>query len=221
MIRRHVTPALVAFSALLLSCLGAAIVGQSWWIAAAAALVFAAASSALLGVNAFSRAGILLLSASLGLLLGACSQLRMSSDASRSYLPVPEPDVSSFTGVVVQDSSLTQKGDTVLRLAMTDAASSRRGIAAAARGSVLLFLPGDCRFSLGQQIRVRASLARAVGFGPYQWAAHALPSDVRARGFKSALWSFRADARELAAPRNHPNRIPRVRITGGAADRRP
>jgi competence protein ComEC len=195
MIRRHLTPALAAFSALLFSCLGAALVGHSWWIAAAAGLVLAAASSALLGVSACPRAGILLLSAALGFLLGAGSQARMSETSARSFLPMPEADASSFTGMVIQDSSLTQEGDTVLRLAMTEAASSRRGIAAAARGNVLLFLPGDCRFSLGEQIHVRASPARMNRYGPEQWTARAKRTDVQALGFRSTFWAFRADAR--------------------------
>jgi len=171
------------------------LVGQSWWIAAAAGLAFAAAALPLLGVPAFARAGILLLSAALGFLLGAGSQVRMSDAVARSFLPMPESDVSSFTGIVVQDSSLTQEGDTVLRLAMREATSSRRGIAAAARGNVLLFLPGDCRFSVGEQLRVRANPARVNGFGPEQWAARARTADVQTVGFTSSLWAFRADAR--------------------------
>jgi competence protein ComEC len=195
MIRRHLTPALVAFTALLLSCLSAACTGPSWWIAATAGLVFAAAASTLLGARAFPRAGVLLLGAALGFLLGAGSQIRMSNDSVRSFLPLPETEVSDFTGTVVQDSSLTQEGDTVLRLAMREAISSRGGITAAARGSVLLFIPGDNRFSLGEQIRVHATPARMDGFGPETWAARARRTDVRTLGFRSIIWTFRADAR--------------------------
>ena len=195
MIRRHLTPALIAFTALLLSCLGAAFIGASWWIAAAASLAFAAASSTLFGGRAFPRAGVLLFSAAVGFLLGAGSQMRMSNDSVGSFLPMPETDVSDIMGTVVQDSSLTQKEDTVLRLAMREATSSHRGITATARGSMLLFIRGDNRFSLGERIIVHGTPARMDGFGPEMWATRARRADIHSLGFRNALWAFRADAR--------------------------
>ena len=148
-----------------------------------------------LGARAFSRIGVLLLGASLGFLLGAASQARMSQASGRSFLPMPEADVSAFTGTVTQDSSLTQKGDTVLRLSLRDATSSPKGITAEARGSVLLLVPGDYRFSIGEQVRVHAIPARMDGIGPEQWAARAPRAEVQTLGFRSTLWAFRADAR--------------------------
>ena len=89
MIRRHLTPALVAFTALLLSCLGAPYSGPSWWIAAAARVSsLPPPPRRLLGARAFPRAGVLLLGASAGLLLGAGSQVRMANDSARSFLPI-------------------------------------------------------------------------------------------------------------------------------------
>lgn len=219
MIRRHLTPALAAFTALLLSCLGAAVVDRAWWIAAVAGLVAAAASCALLRAPASLRAGALLLGAAVGFLLGACSLVRMSNASAGSSLAMPEADVSDFSGTVLQDSSLTMEGDTVLRLAMREASSSRRGITAAARGSLVLFLSGDSRFSIGERIRVHARPARmtrsaenggtkSAGYvgaksaeyvgaavGPDAWAARARRSDVATLGFASGFWAFRADAR--------------------------
>ena len=203
MIRRHITPALAAFTVLLLGCLAGSLpVGRLWWIALALSLAAAAGAAATLVRPAPSapgrpgrRVGILLLGVSAGFLLGSVSQARMAGTAARSFLPMPEGDVTDFSGSVTQDSSLTPKGDTVVRLEMTSASSSRRGIAAGARGSLLLFVPGDSRFSIGQQLLVHAAPSRLAGFGPEQWAARAPRADVSTRGFAGPAWAFRAEAR--------------------------
>jgi competence protein ComEC len=130
------------------------------------------------------------------LLLGAASRIRMTSAADRAFLSMPESDVSQISGTVVQDSSLSRKGDTVLRLAMSEASSSRRGIAARARGNLLLFVSGDYRFSIGQRILVRAAPSRLLPFGPEQWVARAARGDVASRGFAAPAWAFRAEARD-------------------------
>jgi ComEC/Rec2-related protein len=197
MIRRHLTPALIAFTALLLCCLARPLLGDRWWFAAAFALFAAAASVPALRLPSASarRAGILLLSASAGLLLGAFSLARMAGTSARSFLPMPESEVTEFAGTVVQDSSLSDDGDTVVRLAMTSAASSHRGIAARARGGVLLFVTGDARFSLGQRILVHAAPSPLTSFGPERWIARARLTEVTSRGFAGPVWAFRAEAR--------------------------
>ena len=201
MIRRHLTPVLAAFVVLLLSCLGGPLVADRWWMtlglslaAAAAAVVLVRPESASPG-RAARRAGIVLLGISAGLLLGAVSQARMAGTAARSFLPMPEAEVTDFAGSVTQDSSLSPEGDTVVRLAMTSASSSRRGIAARARGSLLLFVPGDSRFSIGQLVRVHAVPSRLAGPGPEVWAARARRADVGTGGFAGAAWEYRAEAR--------------------------
>ena len=109
---------------------------------------------------------------------------------------MPESEVTDFAGTVVQDSSLSQEGDTVLRLAMSDASSSRRGIAARARGGLLLFVSGDSRFSLGQRVLVHARPSRLEGFGPERWVARARRAEVTSLGFNGPVWAFRAEARD-------------------------
>jgi competence protein ComEC len=79
---------------------------------------------------------------------------------------------------------------------MREASASRRGIAARARGSLLLFVTGDYRFSIGQRILVHAPLSRLASFGPEQWVARARRVEVTSRGFTSPVWAFRAEARE-------------------------
>jgi competence protein ComEC len=162
----------------------------------ASSFVLAAAAGVVLAARGPARACILLLSASAGLLLGAGSQVRMSMTAARSFLPMPETDVTDFVGTVVQDSSLSREGDTVLRLAMREASSSRRGIAARARGSLLLFVSGDYRFSLGERITVHSPPSRLEGFGPERWVARARRVEVTSRGFQGPVWAFRAEARD-------------------------
>jgi competence protein ComEC len=106
-----------------------------------------------------------------------------------------ESDVTELAGTVVQDSSLSRDGDTVVRLAMTAASSSNRGIAARARGGILLFVTGDARFSIGQRVFVRAAPSPLGSFGPERWIARARLTDVRSRGFAGPVWAFRAEAR--------------------------
>jgi competence protein ComEC len=195
MIRRHLTPALIVFTFLLAGCLAAAVVGHSWWLTAAPSLVLAAVSIPLLRAPAFSRTGLLLLCAAGGLLLGAGSQLRMGNDSARAFLPMRETEVSDFSGTVLQDSALTKEGDTVLVLAMRRAASSRGGITGSARGSVLLFVPGDSRFSIGERLTVHASPVREDTFGSDAWTASARRNDIHVAGFTSGVWAFRAEAR--------------------------
>jgi len=202
MIRRHVTPALAAFLALLLSCLAGPLLGPRWWPTVVLSLFSAAGAAAILALRgpgrpaqAWRRAGILLASVSAGLLLGAGSQARMSIAAARSFLPMPEIEVTDVAGTVVQDSSLSRGGDTVLRLTMSEASSSRKGIAARARGSLLLFVSGDYRFSLGERILVHAQPSRLAGSGPERWVARARRADVTSRGFQGPVWAFRAEAR--------------------------
>jgi competence protein ComEC len=202
MIRRHITPALVGFIALLLGCLSSPLLGSHWWWTAALSLVAAAVGTSVIVPRAPSRpgkawrrAGLLLLSVSAGLLLGAASQARMSLASARSFLPMPETEVTTISGTVVQDSSLSQKGDTVVRLAMSDASSGRRGITARARGGLLLFVDGDYRFSIGERVRVQALPAPLEGPGPERWVARARRAEVTTLGFTGPVWAFRADAR--------------------------
>ena len=122
--------------------------------------------------------------------------MRIANTRARSSLAMPESEVTDFAGTVVQDSSLSQEGDTVLRLAMNDASSSRRGVAARARGGLLLFVSGDTRFSLGQRVLVHARPSRLEGFGPELWVARARRAEVTSLGFNGPVWAFRAEARD-------------------------
>jgi competence protein ComEC len=195
MIRRHLTPAVVSFLALLLCCLAAPVVGRAWWIPALIAVAGAGVSCTLVSGRIAPRLSILLLGASAGLLLGAAAQLRMSRSSERAFLPVPAVQAAGFAATVSQDSTLTKQGDTVLRLRLESASSGRSGISGSARGNLLLFLGGDCRFSIGQRLRVHAGLAETTDFGPERWTARARQADVISAGFTGPAWAFRAEAR--------------------------
>lgn len=204
MIRRHLTPALVIFAFLLAICVFRPVLAGRWQLNLGLAALFAAVAVTFLGAGAARdslpdtarRAGALAACASLGLVLGMVSVTRMSEAVLSSFLPVPEADVSGFSGVVTQDSSLSRKGETVLRVALRDVTSTRRGIMAEARGNALVILPGDYRFSLGQRLSVHAALSLFDSAGSERYVARAERRDVRTAGFSGIVWAFRAEARE-------------------------
>jgi competence protein ComEC len=197
MLRRHLTPALLLFIVLLGCCLLGPFIASRWWAPLAAAALAAALATALVRGKAHaSRPALFLACAAAGLTLGAASLARMSDSARGAYLPVAETDVSRFSGRLTQDSSVSQKGETVLRLALREAASTRRGIGGQARGVVMVLLEGDYRFSMGQCLSVRAPLATFGSFGPEHYVARAGRADVRSEGFAGGLWAARAAARD-------------------------
>jgi competence protein ComEC len=204
MIRRHLTPALVVFTFLLAICVFRPVLAGRLQPLLSLAVLFAAVAVAFLGAGGVRdslpdtarRVGALAACASLGLILGMVSAARMSEASLRAFLPVPEADVSGFSGVVTQDSSLSREGETVLRIALRDDASARRGITAEARGNALVIVPGDYRFSLGQRLSVHAALALFDSAGPEAYIARAERRDMRTAGYTGIVWAFRAEARE-------------------------
>jgi len=194
MIRRHITPVLLAFLLLLGCCAARPLLGGAWWAALGCAIAAAAPAVVVLHRGA-ARAGILMLSASAGLFLGAVSLARLADVSARAFLPAAAGEIDAFRGTAAQDSSLTRKGDTVVRLALRDAVSSRRGIAGPARGSVLLFVRGDYRFALGERLLVSGRLSPLDSSGPESFSAGVARSDVREAGYEAALWEARAGAR--------------------------
>jgi|GEM_PF-2705403 len=197
MIRRHLTPALVFFSVLLAGCYLRPVLSSRWEILLAACIVAGAAGTVLvrIEVSPFRRAGIFAFFIAAGLLTATVSLVRMSSLGHSSFFPVPPGEVSDFSGFLSQDSSLSQKGETVLRVAVRQASSVRRGLRGGARGNVLVFLAGDYRYSLGQQLSFHTRLSPFVGTGPEAFAAHAARMDVRESGFSSKIWEIRAHLR--------------------------
>ncbi|HTO22577.1 MAG TPA: hypothetical protein VMQ10_08825, partial [Spirochaetia bacterium] len=163
MIRRHLTPALLCFCALLACCLLAPVARHSWRATVSLAVAGAGTAIALLeGPGAAGRrrrAGVLAMSVSLGLMLGTVSILRMDAAREGAFLPVPAGSVTDFVGTVSQDSTLDRRGDTVVRVRVQSVGSQSRRAAGRSRGSVLLFVGGDTRFSLGQRISVHAPLS--------------------------------------------------------------
>ncbi len=142
------------------------------------------------------RAGVLLLSIASGFLLGLFSLTRMEQAPRAAFLPFPEGEVSGFTGVLAEDSSLTTKGDAMLRLSLKDAASRIRQVTATARGKVLVRVRGDYRFSLGQVVAFQSALVRLDALTGETWTATVERRDLVRRGYSSVLWSLRADVRE-------------------------
>ena len=135
--------------------------GRLWpWLLLAASLPAAVGIVLLRAPSpALHRVGLFALCACAGLSLGAVSSARMADAALAAFLPAPAADISEFSGTLSQDSSLSQNGVTVLRLALHAAASARRGVRSSARGTVLVFLGGDHRFAMGEVLSVHAPLA--------------------------------------------------------------
>jgi competence protein ComEC len=202
MIRRHVTPALVAFF-VLLACVAARPILESRWRVLAALSILPAAASVVLssapgppGRPDTRRAGLIAMSAAAGLSLGALSLARISATAQSASFPVRAGEVSEFTGVLIQDSSLTRRGDTVLLVALESASSARAGVTGSARGTVRAFVAGDYRFSLGQRVTIHAPVSPSLSAGPESSAAWTTRDKVRTDGFSSAVWAFRASVRD-------------------------
>jgi competence protein ComEC len=196
MIRRHITPAFAFFILLLGSCLARALPGIDWPVMLAAATIPAAVAVVLARSPACGRAALLTLAACAGLFIGALSLARMSDRARAAFLPAPVADISGFSGVLRDDSTLTQKGTTVLHLALRSAVSARRGVRGEARGSVVVFLEGDYRFSMGERLSFRAPLA--VSTRPSareQYAAGAQRGMVHTEGFAGQAWALRSQMR--------------------------
>jgi competence protein ComEC len=198
MIRRHITPALVVFLLLLGCCLVRPVTTAAWWAMAVGALLPCAAAFVLLNTQtaALRRAGIFTLCLGAGLLLGSVGMARMTIAAQGAFLPVPGGEISEFNGALTQDSSLTQKGETLLRIALRSASSMRRGVEAEARGRVLVFLKGDYRFSLGEEVTLRAHLSASATAAAEHYTARVDRRDVRSLGFAGGAWAWRSQARE-------------------------
>ncbi len=207
MIRRHLTPAVVLFCCLLFCILWPASPGQPAGRfgaftpaaqAGIAAIVLAAAAIALAASAApgTRRACLLLLAASLGVAAGAFSRARMSTAALRAHLPAGEESVTSFTARVRADSSLSQSGDTVLRVTLLTASSKTRATTASAHGGALVLCSGNYRFAMGELIEVVAGLRSFDSPGPESFIASANREDIHVRGFASGAWRIRALARE-------------------------
>ena len=197
MIRRHITPALVAFSVIAACCLWGAGGAASWRLLLCCAAACSALGIVLAGLVAptFQRAGLLVLSLSAGLVIGSASIARMSAAVSGSFLPVQAAEVSVFRGILAADSSLSREGAAVLRLDLRDVSSAKRGIAGKARGLVLVQVPGDYRFYQGAVLSLRAPLAPFDSNGAERLFARVERKDLREEGFASPAWSVRAQAR--------------------------
>jgi competence protein ComEC len=198
MLRRHLTPAILAFCLMLACCcLRQSLAGREILLAGAAAVSAAAGIALAVPLpGSARRAGILLLAAAGGLLLGLFSLARMSHAPRAAYLPFPESDVGGFSGVLLEDSVLSSKGDTLLRVSLGKAVSRSRDVTADARGKVLVRVRGDYRFSLGQEIRFTAGLLRRDALTGETWSATVERKDLERRGYSSLPWSWRATARE-------------------------
>jgi ComEC/Rec2-related protein len=210
-IRRRLTPAVALFCSLAAVILlgraaereapGRPLQSRVSFAAAACLTLLCAATGTVLAAAPAGprRAGIMLLALSLGVAAGSFSLLRMESARDRAWLPVPGSLVSSFSAVLLRDSTLSRDGDTILRVRLTSAASSARGVAAPARGEALVLLQGARRFALGEKVAVRASLDPLAGDGPESWIARVKADRIASQGFASRFAMLRAQARARAS----------------------
>jgi competence protein ComEC len=198
MIRRHATPALVAFCALLAGCFSRRMLGDSPFI-----LLVPAAASAALAIPLFKaapaalrRAGALAAAACIGFLLATAMLGRIWVLAHVSRPPVELGEITGFTARLGQDSALTQSSRTILRATTCSVASERLRVEVEARVSVLVVIDGDYRFSQGQMIEVRAGLAPLQGQDREAFIAYAGRADVRTIGFSHPVWDLRSRLRD-------------------------
>ena len=195
MIRRHITPALVACLSCLGICFTRPLVGSAWTCLLPLLLV----SGAVFIVschNHATRVAIILGSLCVGTLIGLVSLARMSDARDGSFLPVRERDVSSFRGSVSEDSSLSQKGYSVVRVSLRAAASALTGVVGQAQGSVLLLVAGDFRFSIGQILDVTAPLSDMTdGNMAQRFVARAERRAIVTHGYTSPVWLLRSRIR--------------------------
>ncbi|HTP57536.1 MAG TPA: ComEC/Rec2 family competence protein, partial [Spirochaetia bacterium] len=197
MLRRHLTPAILAFCFMLCCCFLCHLLAGREALLGAGALAVAAAGIALAALPGSSRrSGVLLLACAAGVLLGVFSLARMSYEPRLASLPFPEGDVSGFSGVLLEDSILSSSGDTILRVSLSEAASRSRNVTASARGKVLARVRGDYRFALGQQIVFRTGLSRLDAATGETWTAVVERKDLVRSGFSSLPWALRAEARD-------------------------
>jgi competence protein ComEC len=199
MIRRHITPALVVFLVLLGCCLVLPVAASAGWSMAAASLVPCAAAIVLLNARTetLRRVGFFTICVGVGLLLGSAAMARMTNAVQGVFLPVPGGEISDVKGTLVQDSSLTQEGETLLRVALHSVSSIRRGVEAQARGLVIVFLKGDYRFSLGEKVSFRAHLSELTpAAAAERYTASVERRDVRRLGFAGGAWAARSHVRE-------------------------
>jgi competence protein ComEC len=104
--------------------------------------------------------------------------------------------VTGFTGVLRADSTLSQKGDTLLQVRVREAVT-RSGIAAAAGTDALVIVRGDWRFSAGEALSIRSGLEEFASTGRERYVAGADREDIRRAGFSSPVWLLRAGVRDV------------------------
>ena len=220
MIRRHLTPALVAFIALLLGCLGSPLLGGRWWLTAVLWLVLAAAGGAAPGRGRARPAG---------------TDVR---DAPGSFSSAPPPGSSSGRAprcawrMTLARSFLADAGKRRDRLrghrcpgqqplpggrhgpAAGDERrivfpkgyrGARAGRPSAFRGRRLPVLP---RRAGPACTRGRHALE---GFGPERWVARARRADVTSLGLQRSRVGIPRRGAGLAAPRGLTRGLPGLR----------
>ena len=198
MLRRHFTPAVVAFLSLLACCLlsrhlaGRELILIGTFAACGAAGIVLVASAP----RGARRSGCLIFAAGIGCVLGLWSLQRMAGEHSASYLPFQEKEISGFSGFLTQDSVLSSRGDAILRLSLRDATSRIRGATSSARGRVLVRVSGDYRFSTGQEVSISGGLARQELETGESFTAFVERKDLERRSYSSVLWAARADVRD-------------------------
>ncbi|HET6486727.1 MAG TPA: ComEC/Rec2 family competence protein [Spirochaetia bacterium] len=197
MLRRHLTPAVILFLILLAGCLARGALGGRWWLLLAAAAPLAATARVLtpLASETLRKAGLVTGICCAGLVCGAALLAAMEDRTRAAYLPVPPAQVTSFTGSLVADSTLTAKGFTALRVRLSRATAAAHGMQGAARGEALLLVSGSHLFTLGQVISVTSPLGAVREPGEQAWISYPLRGEIHVQGFTSRVWELRAQAR--------------------------
>jgi ComEC/Rec2-related protein len=199
MIRRHVSAALVAFTAVLATCLARPLFAGAPELVLLPAAAAASLAIVLLGSEPerVRRAGVLAFGACAGLVLGFVLLQRMEIGQLRSAPPMSLSQISRFAGSLRQDSVLSRDSRTLLRVSLSSA-SSRMGVTASARGNALVVMEGDYRFSLGQELEFHSTLKPFSGEGSESYVSFVRRDEVRSMGYSRALWAGRARLREEA-----------------------
>lgn len=197
MIRRRLTPAVVS-SALAITISAVFPHGAWWWAAAVPLMVVSAALGIVAARHGPPRLLTLCVSICLGAALGSFCLARMGATRAAAFLPVPPSNVTSFTGTLTQDSSLSTTGRTILRLRLSAVTSALLGRGGEARGAVIVLVNGDHRYSLGARISVHAALTPtdAAETGPEAFITFVDLSRITFRGYVNRVAAWRSQARD-------------------------
>jgi competence protein ComEC len=168
----------------------APLLGLRAWPLAVAASAVCAAGLAFLGLEAprARKAGVWLAALGAGLALAALTQAPLAS--AQRLSGIPEGRIRGFEGALAEDSAPAAGGAVLYRVRLRRAWS--QDLRASGAGLVELTVRDGPRLHWGRQVRVAASVRRAVAEGRVRFTSRASASELAVLGYASPLLAARA-----------------------------